>query len=166
MGFCERCKKAQATFHLTQIESGGEKIERHLCEQCALDEGLLQMQKPTVNVQDVLQSFVASAKAGPGPSSDLMCGNCGLSYIEFRNQGLLGCAEDYDVFRDALAPLIGRAHDGATSHTGKTPRSLGQPRTTQQDLRKLRRQLEEAIRAEDYERAAELRDRLHELENA
>lgn len=165
MGFCERCKKAQATFHLTQIEGNGEKIERHLCEQCALEEGLLQMQKPTVNVQDVLESFVASAKDGPGPSSDLICGNCGMSYVEFRNQGLLGCPDDYDVFREALAPLIERAHDGANSHTGKTPQSLGQPRTTQQDLRKLRRQLEDAIRAEDYERAAKLRDRLQELDS-
>ena len=34
MGLCERCRKAQATFHMTNIEASGTKKERHLCERC------------------------------------------------------------------------------------------------------------------------------------
>ncbi|MBN2447149.1 MAG: UvrB/UvrC motif-containing protein [Phycisphaerae bacterium] len=166
MGLCERCKKAQATFHLTNIEPDGQKVERHLCENCATEEGLLHVPKPTVNVKDVLDSFVAHMKEQSEVADDLVCGNCGISYLEFRNQGLLGCPQDYDAFREPLMQLIERAQDGATSHIGKTPKSIGTQRTTQQDVRRLKRQLEDAVAAEDYERAADLRDRLRDLEDA
>jgi protein arginine kinase activator len=165
MGLCERCKKAQATFHLTNIDPHGEKIERHLCEHCAMEEGLLHIQKPTVNINDVLESFL-EADSEKGTDSTLVCEECGVSYVEFRNQGLLGCAKDYDTFKEVLAPLIERAHDGATTHAGKTPKALGATRTTQQELHQLKRQLKEAVAAEDYERAAQLRDRINTLEQA
>ena len=164
MGLCERCKKAQATFHKTDIEASGAKKERHLCERCAIEEGLMQIAKPSVNINDILGSFIASSKGDASKLSDLVCGECGISYVEFRNQGQLGCASDYDVFADQLEKLLERAHDGAVSHTGKAPKSCGAQRTTQQDVRRLQRQLQEAVAAEDYERAAELRDKIRVLE--
>ncbi len=165
MGLCERCKKSHATFHLTNIDTDGEKAERHLCERCAVKEGLMHVQKPTVNVSDVLESFVASTREQSG-GGGLVCEHCGMSYVEFRNQGLLGCPHDYDSFEGALTQIIERAQGGGSTHTGKTPKSLGRPRVTQQDIRKLQRQLEEAVAAEDYERAAELRDRIAKVEQA
>jgi protein arginine kinase activator len=162
MGLCEHCKKAQATFHLTNITREGEKLERHLCERCAVEEGLVKVNKPSFHTE-MLENFLASAKS-TSVDTDLMCEECGISYVEFRNQGLLGCPRDYDVFRDVLTPLIERAHDGGTHHTGKTPKSLGTTRTTQQEIRRLKRQLQEAVTAEDYDRAAELRDRIGALE--
>jgi len=160
---CERCKKVQATFHLTNIDKSGEKVEKHLCDRCAVDEGLLQVHKPPVSAVEILESFVAGAKRG-GAAANRVCEQCGISYVEFRNQGLLGCPHDYDAFDELLAPLIERAQDGTAHHTGKAPRSLGAQRTPQQEIARLRRQLNEAIAAEDYERAAGLRDRLKELE--
>lgn len=164
MGLCERCKKAQATFHLTNLEASGDKVELHLCERCAQEEGHLQV-KPNVNINDLLDSFVSSSKSTGGSYGSLICDECGISYVEFRNQGLLGCAKDYEVFKEPLLRLLDRAHDGATHHTGKIPSSLGMPRTTLQDINRLKRQLTEALAAEDYERAAELRDRVRGLEN-
>lgn len=161
---CTRCNKAQATFHLTDIARSGEKTERHLCERCAAEEGLHVLEKP-VSMAEAIEKFVIGSKAA-APLQNLVCEECGISYREFRNQGLLGCAKDYDVFRDVLAPLIERAHDGATHHTGKTPKSMGLPRTTQQDVRRLKRLLQEAVAAEDYERAADLRDRIRKAEQA
>jgi protein arginine kinase activator len=163
MGLCERCKKAQATFHMTNIEPGGGPLsEKHMCEKCAIEEGLVQVQKPVVPTE-LLEQFVQGSKASAALSS-MVCGHCGLSYLEFRNQGLLGCPHDYDEFKEVLAPLIERVHEGADHHTGKSPQHGPHKHTTQQDLRKLRKQLDEAIKAEDYERAAGLRDRLRELE--
>jgi protein arginine kinase activator len=164
MGLCERCKKAQATFHLTNIEPSGEKIERHLCERCAVEAGLLQLQKPAVNLNELIESFVGGGKESSSALSNLVCEECGISYVEFRNHGLLGCPRDYDAFKEPLGKLLERAHDGATHHAGKVPKSLGAARTTQQDIHRLKRQLADAIAAEDYERAAELRDRIRELE--
>ena len=163
MGLCEHCKKAQATFHLTNITREGEKLERHLCERCAIEEGLVQVHKPNFNAE-ILENFIAAAKSSSSSDTDLVCEECGISYVEFRNQGLLGCPKDYDTFKEVLLPLIERAHDGGTHHVGKSPGSLSTTRTTQQELRRLKRQLEEAVAAEDYERAAELRDRISALE--
>jgi protein arginine kinase activator len=163
MGMCERCKKAQATFHLTNIDRSGEKTERHLCDHCANEEGLLQSAKSNVDLEELLQNFITTSKSGGADLSSLVCDECGISYVEFRNQGLLGCPHDYDVFKEPLARLLERTH-GSTQHEGKTPKSLGQPRKAQQDLRRLRRQLDEAVAGEDYERAATLRDKIRELE--
>jgi protein arginine kinase activator len=163
MGLCEHCKKAQATFHLTNITREGEKLERHLCERCAIEEGLVQVHKPNFNTE-ILENFIAAAKSTSSSDTDLVCEECGISYVEFRNQGLLGCPKDYDTFKDVLLPLIERAHDGGTHHIGKSPGSLGATRTTQQDIRRLKRQLDEAVAAEDYERAADLRDHISTLE--
>ena len=163
MGLCERCKKTQATFHLTNISREGEKLERHLCEHCAVEEGLVQVHKSSLHTE-MLENFLASAKSPSSADTNLVCGECGISYVEFRNQGLLGCPNDYDAFKEVLQPLIERAHNGSKHHTGKTPKSLGLSRTTQQETRRLKRQLSEAVAAEDYERAAELRDRISTLE--
>lgn len=164
MGICERCKKAQATFHLTNIDRGGSKSERHLCDRCASDEGLLQSPKIAVDLGQLVQSFIAGSKGAGEEIAQLVCEECGISYVEFRNQGLLGCPNDYDYFKDHLGQLIERTQGGATAHVGKTPRSIGVKRKPTDDVRRLRRQLEDAVAAEDYERAAKLRDRIRELE--
>ena len=166
MGLCERCKKAKATFHLTNIDRSGAKVERHLCDECASEEGLLQGTKATVNLNEILESFIAGSKAGAANLSDLVCDRCGISYVEFRNQDLLGCANDYEVFGEQIGRLLERTHDGATHHVGKTPKSVGTVHKPQQDLRRLKRQLDEAVAAEDYERAVELRDRIRDLEDS
>ena len=166
MGLCERCKKAKATFHLTNIERSGAKVERHLCDKCAAEEGLLQGGKSTIDLNELLENFIAGSKAVAAELSGLVCGNCGISYVEFRNQGLLGCAKDYEVFKDQIGRLLERTHDGASQHTGKTPKAVGVVRKPQHDIRRLKRQLDEAVAAEDYERAAELRDRIRALEEA
>ncbi len=165
MGLCERCKKAKATFHLTNIERSGAKIERHLCDKCASDEGLLQSAKATVDLNEILENFIAGTK-NSADLSGLVCEQCGISYVEFRNQGLLGCPHDYEVFKDQIGRLLERTHAGATHHVGKMPKSLGKPSTPREDIRRLKRQLDEAVVAEDYERAAELRDRIRALEEA
>lgn len=160
MGQCEHCKRAEATFHQLDIKRDGEKVERHLCEKCALAAGLLQNQKASAaNVE----AFMLAGKVTAAALGSMVCEQCGISYLEFRNQGQLGCPHDYEAFREALHPLIERAQDGGSHHTGKFPKSRGgDRRTTEQELARLRRQLDEALQAEDYERAARLRDRIRQ----
>jgi len=160
---CERCDKAQATFHLTNISAEGDKLERHLCDRCAYEEGLLQVNKQSLSAE-LIEQFVAHAKPQQSAAVDLVCDQCGISYLEYRNQGVLGCPADYAAFKERLSPLISRAHDGASAHVGKVPVGFERPHNTQHELRTLRRQLEEAVSGEDYERAAGLRDRIRKLE--
>lgn len=157
---CEKCGR-DATVHLTEI-TDGEKVEKHLCETCAAAEGVT---IPQVPVQQILEQLVLQSAAGR-ELSELKCEVCGISFLEFREQGLLGCPNDYIAFKDVLVPLLERAHEGASTHAGKVPAGAAESEHRQGELLRLRGQLKEAVAREDYERAAELRDRIKELEGS
>jgi protein arginine kinase activator len=91
-----------------------------------------------------------------------------MTWAEFRQSGLLGCEQDYTQYEKDLAPLLLRAHEGATHHVGKVPTrrgASGVPMKRQVDVSKLRKDLNRAVEAEDYERAAKLRDQIRVAEN-
>jgi len=157
---CERCKKNVATAHLTEIVKN-EKHERHLCEQCSKEEGYTI--KTHVSLQDLLTAFI-SAHGDAADVADTACPDCGLTYIDFRNEGRLGCPNDYEVFREALDPLLEKVH-GRVEHVGKLPSQAGESQRRQRDLMTMRRQLREAVEREDYEEAARLRDLIKEGES-
>jgi protein arginine kinase activator len=161
---CDNCNKT-ATVHLTEIK-GGKKIEKHLCEQCAAqNEGL--PVKSHMPINELLTNFVM-AHSGLQKEAGTGCENCGITWAEFRQSGLLGCANDYQVFEKDLTPLLQRAHEGATHHVGKVPTrrgSSGVPMKRQVDLTRLRKDLQRAVESEDYERAAKLRDQIRQAEN-
>jgi protein arginine kinase activator len=160
---CDNCNKT-ATVHLTEIK-GGKKIEKHLCEQCAAqNEGL--PVKSHMPINELLTNFVM-AHSGMQKEQALACEHCGVTWTEFRQNGLLGCAHDYTVFERELTPLLKRAHEDQTHHVGKVPTrrgGTGVPVKRQVDLTKLRRELQKAVEAEDYERAAKLRDQIRQAE--
>jgi protein arginine kinase activator len=164
MSTCDMCDQ-EATVHEVLIRNG-KRIERHLCERHARELGLMPGQ-PHASVQNVVQSFVLS-KSGAAQqrsSAQLECPACGLTFGEFRKEGLLGCPECYQAFASKLGPLLERAHDGGDHHCGKTPRRAGASLERQARLGALRRELQSAIDHEQYERAASLRDEIATLES-
>jgi len=156
---CQRCKKQPATVHLTEILQN-EKRERHLCEDCAREEGVAV--KAQINLQDILSGML-EAHHTAGKEANLACPDCGITYAEFRDQGRLGCPNDYEVFAEPLKEILEKVH-GAAEHTGKLPRRAGADLTTQRQLMQLRRQLQAAVEGEKYEEAARLRDLIREKE--
>ena len=155
---CDKCGKP-ATVYLTEI-TNGEKIEKHLCADCAAAEGITI--KADVPISQLLEDFIL--QSAPAAVSDQPCQACGMTFSEFRKQGLLGCPHDYDAFSDALVPLLERAHEGASRHVGKVPRRAGDDQKKMNAILRLRGQLKVAIVAEDYEQAAALRDQIKEME--
>ena len=162
---CQSCGKNPATVHLTEIV-GGEKREKHLCESCAVEEGIA-VGKPAAALSDWLSSFVSQAQAGGAAieGGAATCESCGLTYAEFRQRGLLGCPQCYQAFDRMLMPLIQRAHENADHHIGKAPPQLERSERRQYELIDLRRRLRDAVAGELYEDAARIRDRIKELEN-
>jgi len=163
---CDNCNK-QATVHLTEIKSG-KKIEKHLCEQCAAqNEGL--PVKGNTPINELLTNFVM-AHSGLAKEAGTNCEQCGITWAEFRQTGLFGCEADYTAFEKDLTPLLQRAHEGATHHVGKVPGrrgGTGVPANRKRaDANKLRKELQRAVEAEDYERAAKLRDQIRQAEEA
>lgn len=159
---CDKCDKPDAV-HLTEITDGN-KVEKHLCEDCAVSEGIAM--KANVPISQLLEDFVLqSAPSETGqPHEDLQCDVCGLSFAQFRQEHLLGCPHDYDVFEQALQPVLEHAHEGASRHVGKVPGRAPAAQRKQNAILRLRAELRGAVAAEDYEQAASLRDRIKEME--
>lgn len=155
---CDKCGKP-ATVHLTEI-TDGQKIEKHLCENCAVSEGITI--KVNVPISQLLEDFILQGTAAEETAK--VCEVCGIGLSEIRKQGLLGCPNDYDAFAEALEPILRRAHEGGVQHVGKVPRRAGTDQKKATALLRLRAALKAAIVAENYEQAAQLRDRIKEME--
>jgi protein arginine kinase activator len=163
---CQICNKRTATIHLTEITEGM-RTEMHVCEHCAAEQGIASQSQMSIN--ELLTNFLASQPSDEeilaGSSEpEQSCSNCGFTLGRLRKEGTLGCPHDYEVFEQALMPLIERAHNGRTTHCGKVPTRVSGSTKKLVGLSHLRQQLEVAIRNENYEQAAELRDKMKHLE--
>lgn len=69
----------------------------------------------------------------------------------------------YKTFNDELMPIIRRIQKG-TQHTGKVPKRAGAQFKIYREIENLKAQLRMAVEREAFEEAAELRDRIRELE--
>ena len=164
---CELCGENQAVVHLTQVVNN-EMNTSHLCEKCAAEKGL-QAQPPAANLPlaDFLANMGSEGKLpGGAPIEELNCPFCGLSTSDFKEMGRLGCPQCYSTFEVHLRSLLRRIH-GGTQHVGKVYLPPD-PTISEREKRLdgLRRKLRRAVDAEDFERAAELRDQIRSLEPA
>ena len=162
---CQICNKKEATIHLTEI-SEGQRTEMHICELCAAEQGIAV--KNQIPLNELLSSLLASQPSDEqllDPSQkELSCPHCGFTLEQFRNDAVLGCPHDYEVFEKSLAPLIEKAHNGHSIHCGKVPSKTPKNTKKQMELLKLQQQLDTAVQAENYEQAAELRDKINRIE--
>lgn len=159
---CDKCKKNAATVHVTEVVNGV-KREAHLCEQCARKSGV--GIKFNFSIQDMLGSLLepSPAKAKGERTPTPKCTECGLTYTDFKAKARLGCANDYEVFKAGLLPLLEKIH-GSTQHAGKVPVTADATAKRESELVRLKRELEAAVKAENFEKAAQLRDQLRSLE--
>lgn len=161
---CDNCGKNEAEVHLTQIVDN-EMTTVHLCPACAADKGLDSGAVPkSLPLTDFLAQLGQGATTGEETSVPGPCNYCHTSLDDFRRTGRLGCPHCYSIFEGQLRAILRRIH-GSTQHLGKVyvpPASESADRT--QRLSVLRRKLQRAVEAEDFERAAVLRDQIKEIE--
>jgi len=170
---CSVCHKNEATIHLTEIINN-QVIKMHLCEECAKKKGIdVGEGFPHFSLADLLAGLTDLGFESPLKiAKKISCPTCGLTDSDFRENGRLGCSDCYQTFSKQLAPLLKRIH-GSPYHTGKKLIpivSTGQEKVSGEDKRiketiaSLQKELKEAIKKEEYERAAEIRDQLHKLQ--
>lgn len=161
---CQSCGKKPATTHVKTIING-ELTEYHLCQECAQSMGYGSIFGGFgLNVGDLIGSFFSgAADSAPAVTNTERCSMCGSSFEDIARGGQVGCAECYHTFYERLIPYIQRIH-GNTKHTGKLPTSASPAARAEADLAKLRTELTEAVEKQEFERAAELRDRIKEAE--
>lgn len=162
---CEQCKQRSATVHLTKIINN-EKTELNLCEVCAQQSGMEwgMLFEPNFSLQHLLIGMVENdSMISKAPAKGPACPECGLMFADFRQVGQLGCAKCYEAFDGYLEPLFRRVQ-GSLYHTGKVPKRTGGKVRVRKDIESLRAKLQAAVREEDYETAAKLRDEIRGLE--
>jgi protein arginine kinase activator len=162
---CDVCGERLATIRYAEM-ADGTLSTWNLCEECARVKGvtgsLSSFPTPLVNV---LMGLLGEPAGRESEEAGRRCPRCGTSYEGFRRTGRLGCATCYEAFRDDLRPLLRRIH-GSTQHAGRIPSTHAEDADARNELRRLRVELTSAVRHEEYERAAQIRDRIHEMEMA
>lgn len=163
---CDNCGSGDAVVHLTQIVNN-EMSTFHLCDKCAAEKGLEPTPEP-VNfpLTDFLAQMGEAGGTHPTPEPTEACTFCGLTFAVFKETGRLGCPHCYATFETHLRGLLRRIH-GGTQHIGKVYLPPD-PSATEMEKRldALRRKLERAVAAEDFERAAKIRDEIRTMEPA
>lgn len=152
---CHRCGQREASVHWLEI-TGEARHSVWLCADCAAAG-----EREADGIAEPLVSFLGR---GLGPNgAGVACTACGTTLDDLRRDNRLGCARCYVTFRPVLLPLLARYHRHVT-HVGRVPGGA-RPGTRLAELTRLRLALTKAVAAEEFERAAQLRDRLRELED-
>ena len=169
MNPCQSCHERDAVVRLTQVV-GDDVTTVHLCSKCAAERGI---ETATDVAQTPLGAFLAAMDKGGAPMAAAAavgeaCPECGATLQDFRASGRLGCARCWITFERPLRDMLRRLH-GATRHTGTGYARPGADQLTVPEHRERTRtelgeQLRLAVAAEQFERAAELRDALRVLE--
>jgi len=159
---CTICKEKPATVHLTQIV--GDKMQKlDLCEDCAKTKGINDPTSFGLADLDLVLGLGASQQLEQAAGGvELKCPRCGFTQADFKKSGRLGCPECYRTFAEGLASLLKTMHKG-TRHTGKAPEALRATRENASLLKTLQTKLARAIKDENYEQAALVRDEIKQL---
>ena len=176
---CEKCRIREANVRFMEIINGV-KNEHNLCAQCAAEMNFgpyTTLLEGEFNLGKLLSGLMGLPAAAEADKSltEVVCPTCGTTYQEFVDHSQFGCADCYHVFDLLIGEKIKKLQD-SDSHTGKQPKmrpvAVCEPEvmddgslefTEEEKIRQLERALKEAIRNENFEEAAVLRDRLRSM---
>ena len=164
---CEKCNENKAVIHFTQVRDG-KVVSYNLCEECAEKMGMKganfdSMQQPafTPEAKNEVLSELAEETAGGQPDK---CPSCGSTMDDIKSSGRLGCSQCYFIFENQVDMLLRRIQ-GSSFHVGRrTAKPEGQAFDDQMMVRELKKKLNDAVKKEDYEKAAQLRDEIQNIE--
>lgn len=159
---CSQCTRPIAVRY-TEVNQAG-SMQTDMCNQCP-----------------ILQTKIHGQATGVAPSgfigtdAGVCCGRCGTTMLAIRTGSPLGCAECYVVFEDILAnelmlqgyvpSRLRKVMEGNKKqplHVGKTPEQVVDL-TASSRIVSLNEALQQALKGENYEQAAWLRDQIKAL---
>ena len=155
---CDVCQERDAVVKVTQVGEQGKTLVQ-MCERCAAERNI----ETTVSLsKNPLGEFLLDLQNQTSPTSTdtARCNFCNATLRDFRATGRLGCAQCYTAFEPSLRDLLRRVH-GSSKHLGRRYESPEIAMSEEQtELHELRERLRRAIESEQFELAAELRDRI------
>jgi protein arginine kinase activator len=152
---CDGCGRAGDLVQVYQTR-GNDYYELWLCERCATVLGV-----DTEN--ELIGPTPEELLGGLINTATLSCPGCGTSFQSISRHGAVGCAECYRTFAGKIE-LYMEEIGMPTRHSGRFPERLASYKRLLLDRELFRDELKRAIEAEDYERAAALRDELIRLD--
>ncbi len=169
---CDYCKKNEATVHMTSVVNN-QKQESHLCNDCA---NVMQksgkfspfgsfgtdMWDNNFFTNDFFKNMVYPDSILKGKQQSI-CPGCGITYDDFNQSGKFGCSQCYDAFSREIEPLLQRIQ-GSTVYGGRVPNRGNSKLKAKHEMKRLRSQLDTAIKTENFEEAAHIRDVIKNLE--
>ncbi|MBI4244959.1 MAG: UvrB/UvrC motif-containing protein [Planctomycetes bacterium] len=155
---CQICNDYPATIHITEIINDN-KTELHICAECGKQKGIIG-KKITFSLGDLVSGIIEEKTNVKTDELQVKkCSFCKMTFEKMRKIAKLGCVHDIGVFGEWLEPFIEKIH-GSSQHVGKTPKQINQEAKKDIELAKLKKELQEAVKKEDYESAARLRDKI------
>jgi protein arginine kinase activator len=170
---CQKCGEKPANIHIVR-ELNGQQHELFLCSECAKKDGNYGVGFSLgfdnglhFALNNFLPGFIGHTKnVASSTPKEFLCEECGLTFGEFQKLGRLGCGNCYEAFQKQLAPIISRIH-GNVEYRGKKPEEKMEVRSeTEMFLETLKKELQEAVSKEEYERAAKIRDRIKNVQTS
>src|SRR3954469_2677742 len=160
---CDDCRERDAVVQYTAVKDDN-VVQLHLCEQCAAERGV----ETTVNTlpKHPLAAFLPQVQQQPltAPADGTRCTFCGTSMADFRATGRWGCARCYSNFEAGIRELLRRVQ-GNHRHVGRAYRApMSESLERAAVLGELKDRLRRAIENEQFEMAADLRDRIRVME--
>lgn len=167
--YCERCKKNEASVHLTEIIKSV-KSEIHLCEACAREIGLnSKLSSFSLSIPDIL-SFLDGDS--PDEAGEIRyCPSCSYTIADISAKNSLGCPGCYEFFSDEIEKIVRMIKPDFVSYHGRVPERRYLTVEASEvdnvffdnvdDINKLRKKLDVALSNEDYETAAVIRDKMN-----
>ncbi|MDR0314539.1 MAG: UvrB/UvrC motif-containing protein [Oscillospiraceae bacterium] len=163
---CQNCGKKEATTHIKRVVNGNE-TKLNLCADCAESMGYGDLFSGFgFNMSNIFSNFFYDIPLAVLPiSKTVVCEKCKSTFDEIIKSGMMGCPECYDVFSDRLIPSIQRIH-GKAVYAGKSAVSVNtdDSKTNIDKIESLKKELEDAVQEQNFERAATLRDEIKLLE--
>lgn len=171
---CQKCHKKTASVFISSMINGQE-TRIYLCDDCIKDYKIpnFNYQAP-FSIKDVMDKLKIDEEIhlnkensllieNDSDKNDITCSSCYTTYNDYRQTGKLGCSRCYEVFEEYLKPVLKNIH-GYEEYIGKTPKKDDDIINISREIKVLKEDLNMAIEKEEYEKAADIRDKIKDLE--
>ncbi|MDD4098067.1 MAG: UvrB/UvrC motif-containing protein [Lentisphaeria bacterium] len=171
---CDHCHKNEACIFIQEQSPDGQNTIK-LCQKCALKQILDNRNGELKQILGSIGKFLAdinhpsrnrSLHDPSGASGEhRQCPHCGRSQSELEQDWELGCAECAIAFREPIDQEWRRNGIAWPAADSKPAHEQARPESRSQEIARLTLRLRQAVRREDYEQAAMLRDQLRVLKS-
>ncbi len=148
---CQSCKRKKAVLHSYCISNNG-LVDVHYCEECGKEQSAEESVCLDDNLYNLLDGLLESRKNEVALESAEACEFCGTTLKEIRKYNKLGCPNCYELFYEGIKSLGTLSRNEYKKTTPLGDESPG--------IHILRKELEDAVQQEDFEKAASIRDKI------